>query len=156
MGLPFPSVSEYFSDWRCSHTGNSFRHWTCELSQGRHIKKTSRVRTASRVRAGLFERRLFTGQKEEDELGKEAGTPGTADACARPIICILPFLADGFSHSPLGHGPQEACPSTTGSSGQKEAVFREGKLQTTHAHLVGLQRKHEHQPLYDIVKFKND
>ena len=73
-----------FSDWRCSHTGNSFRHGTCELSQGTQIKKTSRVR------AGLFEGRLFTGQKEGDELGKAAGTPGTADACARPIICILP------------------------------------------------------------------
>ena len=65
--------------------GHSSDTGLCELSQGMHIKRSRGLR------AGFFEECLFTRKKEEDELGKETRTPGTADACAHPIIDILPF-----------------------------------------------------------------
>ena len=85
VGLSFPLVSEYFLTGAASHTGHSSDTGLCELSQGMHIKRSRGLR------AGFFEECLFTRKKEEDELGKETRTPGTADACAHPIIDILPF-----------------------------------------------------------------
>ena len=67
----------------------------------------------------------FKGQKEDNELGRNKNTRYGRCLCSSHDI-YSPFpLPNGFSHSPLGHGHSKASLSSTGNSGQKEAVSLE-------------------------------